>query len=144
MSQDNGNDDSHLPPAIKKLVDQAIADNPAQSDTLQPGPEVTANVDMTHSSTPLPPMMPPPAYEFPWRDVRDFIAMNISLMMAQQSLMVGEAMMEQGAPHVTEEKLSVVRAQVRALTAELEKCNARVERGIIDFEGKGPRLILPR
>lgn len=114
------------------------------SETLIPGPGARADVDLTHSTNPLPPMLPPQAYEFPWPPIRDFISMNISLMMSQQSLQVGEQMLEAGAPGVTEERVAAVRAQVRLLTTELEKCNMRVEQGIVAFEGKGPRLILPR
>lgn len=114
------------------------------SETLVPEPHQTADVDLTHTSNPLPPMMPPRAYEFPWPEMRDFISLNISLMQSQQSLMVGEQMLAADAPGVTEERVAEVRKQVRMLTEQLQLCNARVEQGILALEGRGPRLILPR
>lgn len=114
------------------------------SDTLVPEPHQTANVDLTDATNPLPAMMPPRAYEFPWPEMRDFVSLNISMMMTQQSLMVGEKMLEAGAPNVNEEAIAAVRKQLRMLTEQLQLCNARVEQAVIAFEGKGPRLILPR
>lgn len=101
-------------------------------------------VDRTETANPLPPMMPPRAYEFPWPEVRDFISTQISVMLGQQQLMVGEQLLAAGAPHVTEERLNAIRTQVRDLTDLLQKINAKIENGIMEFEAKKPRLILPR
>lgn len=101
-------------------------------------------IDRTDEANPLPPMMPPRAYEFPWPEMRDYTSTAASLMLARQSLMIGEQMLAAGAPQVTEERLNEIRAQVRGLTELLQAINVKIEAGIIAFEGRGPRLILPR
>lgn len=108
------------------------------------GADDEISTDKTDVANPLPPMLPPAAYEFPWPSIRDFVSMNMSLMLAQQNLMIGEQMMAQGHPAVTEPKLQEIRDKVRELTQIVQTINGKVESGLIAFEGKGPRLILPR
>lgn len=113
-------------------------------DTFKGIADLKGNIDKTAEAEPLPPMLPPAAYEFPWPAIRDFVSIHTSLMLAQQNLMIGEQMLAAGHPSVNEAALQQIRDKVRELTQIVHATNARVEAGIIAFEGKGPRLILPR
>ena len=81
---------------------------------------------------------------FPWPEIRDFISTMVSGMMAQQNLMVGEAILASGAPNASAEQVETVRELTRKLDVQLLNLNGAVEQKLAEFEGKRPRIILPR
>lgn len=75
--------------------------------------------------------------DFPWEAVRDFITAAITLKLAQQNLLVGEAMKS------PEEDLDRVRSMVTDFTETLEQADARVKSGLAAMKN-ARRIVVPR
>lgn len=90
----------------------------------------------------------PPPYDFPWQEIRDFISTSVSLMLAQQNHMIGSQMVaketnENKRKALVEQLLGVGRVRDQ-LNLQTQALNDIIEKKLQEFEGKRPRLILPR
>lgn len=82
--------------------------------------------------------------EFPWPEMRDFISVLISKMLAQQNLMVGEKMLDAKAAGITEEQVNNVRDTFKHLEMTTQQINQVIEQKLLQWEGKAPKLLIAR
>jgi hypothetical protein len=86
----------------------------------------------------------PPPFEFPWREMRDFIAVFSNRLAAERDVAVGEAMLKAKHPDATEEQVANVRRKVAEMEQLERILNHNIEQRLIAIEGNGPRIVIPR
>lgn len=79
-------------------------------------------------------------YDFPWPEIRDFISVLISQKLAEQSALIGQNMLDQQAPGVTEEGVEAVRVKVAELTAYTQHLNQLIEK---TFTAQHRSILIP-
>lgn len=79
---------------------------------------------------------------FPWQELKDYMSLQVSLMLCTQNLMVGEVMQQKDPAMVPPEQLASLRKQKAEMEMMLHSLNLHITKRIKDAEENAPRIIL--